>query len=704
MKVPPFLLLAVLLFWGWLSGFLAVGAVMGVVLEAPRFIRFRWDLDDTDFNRIWSFCMVLTLALIAYAFTNNDQGGWNALTHPANAAEALKAGSLAATRWLCWLPMTTFPFMAAQSFNERESVPLTALSLVLRWRRRRGEHGLAGHYHNITYPYFMTCLFAAGIHTNNGGQGYFVGQCVLIAWALWGIRPRRFPPLAWLAALGAVAVVGLFGVAGIRHGQIMVQNLDLQLLQHFFKGRTDPLQTATSMGQIGRMKLSANIVIRLEPNKVGFVPSYLREASYRNYSWRNQSWYAGGSRNDFDSLSPEADQTSWVLVPGKTNWASVNISCYLNGRSRDGDPQGVLPLPSGCSRLENLLFGTGISALQKNQTGAVLATGNGLTVFDARYGPGATLDAPPDIGSTNKYDLTIPPTELPAVQQVVAEMNLTATNDFEKRRAIEKFFLDKFTYSTWQGDDKKPDTNGTPLTKFLLSSRSGHCEYFATATVLLLRQLGIPARYAVGYYVHEPHGSGYVVRERDGHAWCLAWNAQTRAWEDFDTTPPSWVDIESRRTEAGQWFADLRSWLFFQFERFRYGQANLQQYILWSLVPVMLVLLYHILFRRRGRRRGIGTQAGGAPVVWPGLDSEFYQLEKLLAARGVPRQPGEPLAAWLERALAEPALACLRAPLSALLRLHYRHRFDPRGLGVTEREQLRREAKSCLNLLARAKT
>jgi hypothetical protein len=34
----------------------------------------------------------------------------------------------------------------------------------------------------------------------------------------------------------------------------------------------------------------------------------------------------------------------------------------------------------------------------------------------------------------------------------------------------------------------------------------------------------------------------------------------------------------------------------------------------------------------------------------------------------------------------------LRGPLGELLRLHYRHRFDPRGLSAAEREELRRRA------------
>jgi hypothetical protein len=238
------------------------------------------------------------------------------------------------------------------------------------------------------------------------------------------------------------------------------------------------------------------------------------------------------------------------------------------------------------------------------------------------------------------------------------------------------------------------------LTRFLTTTRSGHCEYFASATVLLLRRLGIPARYAVGYYVHETRGSGYVVRERDGHAWCLAWNKELKCWEDFDTTPPSWVAIEGRRTHFGEWFADIKSWLKLQIAKFRWGQANLQQYIFWMLIPVMLVLLYHIIFRHRGKLKATKEAKPAMPIRWPGLDSEFYLLEMKLAARGVPRQPGEPLADWLERALASPALEELRVPLSELLRLHYRHRFDPHGLSTVEREELRRKATDAMERIS----
>jgi hypothetical protein len=340
--------------------------------------------------------------------------------------------------------------------------------------------------------------------------------------------------------------------------------------------------------------------------------------------------------------------------------------------------------------------------LSANKNGAVLAAGRGLVIFDALYGRGFTLDAPPDVNATNSFDLSVPTNEIPALQQVIGELQLPPdADDLEKRRRVGKFFTDHFSYSIWQGRDKLADINASPLTKFLLTSRSGHCEFFATATVLLLRQMGIPARYGVGYSVHETSGSGFVVRERDAHAWCLAWNAATKSWDDFDTTPASWVGIETQRTAAEEWWANLRAWVGFQFAKFRWRQAQWQQYIFWSLIPVMAVLLYYIIFQRRGKLRSVNSKIKNlGKIAWPGLDSEFYQLEKKLAARGVPRQPGEPLGDWLERALAAPTLANLRPPLHELLRLHYAHRFDPAGLSGESRARLQRDAADCLGKIS----
>src|SRR5205807_1199702 len=77
-------------------------------------------------------------------------------------------------------------------------------------------------------------------------------------------------------------------------------------------------------------------------------------------------------------------------------------------------------------------------------------------------------------------------------------------------------------YSTWKGERPRKES---ALEEFLLNSRAGHCEYFATATTLLLRAAGVPARYAVGFSVQEWSRleQRYIVRARHAHSWTLAY-------------------------------------------------------------------------------------------------------------------------------------------------------------------------------------
>jgi len=699
MKTPPLLLLAALAFWGWESGLPWIGAALGIVLESARLVKVRWDFSDADFRRILTFCTLFAFAATLYVFAASQEAGGGFHGAPNKVGFAMAVSTLkTSTTFFQWLPIFLFLFVAAQTFSTREKIPLTAISIISRWRSRQDQKrgdAPAGRGVNVTYPYFIVCLFSAGIHTNAGGYSFFWGQCVLIFWALWRFRSRRAGIRVWALALAGVLAIGYLGQFGIGELQQFNGGYLTNLLARLMRQWTDPMQSTTAIGQIGELKLSGQIVIRLRTKNGEPPPVYLREASYRTYISQKQSWFAGSPRSEMEnnSIPPQTNQTTWILIPGKTNTASVNIGCYLYGG------KALLPLPSGSGRLENL----NAYVLHRNSEGAVLAEGPGLVIFDALYGPGATIDAAPDENATaTNLDYLVPTNEIAALDAVISEMKIAGANEDQKLLAVQNFFAGKFTYSLWQGPDKLATTNETPLTRFLLTSRSGHCEYFATATVLLLREMGIPARYAVGYAVHEPSHHGYVVRERDAHAWCLVWNRRTKTWEDFDTTPGSWIGIEGKRASFMQRFSDLWSWAGFQISKFRWGQSNLREYILWALIPVLAALLAQIIFRR-GRRRRSQPNAGktAAAIFWPGLDSEFYQLERKLAARGVARQPSEPLSSWLSRALDDPALADLRTPLRELLRLHYAYRFDPRGLSDVERETLTREAKTCLDTLSR---
>ena len=75
LKAPPLLLLATLAFWGWQSGLPAIGVTMGVVLESALLIKMRWELSDTDFRRIMTFCTLLALTAMLYVFTASQEAG-----------------------------------------------------------------------------------------------------------------------------------------------------------------------------------------------------------------------------------------------------------------------------------------------------------------------------------------------------------------------------------------------------------------------------------------------------------------------------------------------------------------------------------------------------------------------------------------------------------------------------------------------------
>lgn len=169
MKMPPFLLAAALLFWGWQTGFLMAGTLMALVLECARWVTWRWELTDDDYNRIWTFCVLLLLASGIYAFTSNGTASEvsRVFRDPSFLARSNvgTATSQAAADWLRWLPMIFFLFVVAERFSSRQGIPLEVVSPMLRWRWRRARR--AGRPLPPTqtvrglYAYWGLCVFAA---------------------------------------------------------------------------------------------------------------------------------------------------------------------------------------------------------------------------------------------------------------------------------------------------------------------------------------------------------------------------------------------------------------------------------------------------------------------------------------------------------------------------------------------------------------
>ena len=244
-------------------------------------------------------------------------------------------------------------------------------------------------------------------------------------------------------------------------------------------------------------------------------------------------------------------------------------------------------------------------------------------------------------------------------------------------RRIEKH-LGSFAYSTFR--ERPVPAGETALGDFLTRSRSGHCEYFATAATLLARAAGVPARYATGLAAIEysPLEGAYVVRTRHAHAWSRAW--VDGRWLDLDTTPASWGIEEESQAPIWQGIADLLRYAGFRWYQRGEFKAGDGWYAL--LAALALFLAWRVL---RGRRVLREEQAAAAPRRhYPGEDSEFYAVEKTLPLR----DRSETQAAWMKRIA--PGLSGEMADRTRqALRLHQRYRFDPDGIAAADRNQLR---------------
>lgn len=74
------------------------------------------------------------------------------------------------------------------------------------------------------------------------------------------------------------------------------------------------------------------------------------------------------------------------------------------------------------------------------------------------------------------------------------------------------------------------------LDYFLLSSRRGYCMHYATAFVLMARELGVPCRYVNGYSVVTDGAENVTVTQNSAHAWAEVYFDNV-GWIAFEPTP-----------------------------------------------------------------------------------------------------------------------------------------------------------------------
>ncbi|MGI9553756.1 MAG: transglutaminaseTgpA domain-containing protein [Thermodesulfobacteriota bacterium] len=200
------------------------------------------------------------------------------------------------------------------------------------------------------------------------------------------------------------------------------------------------------------------------------------------------------------------------------------------------------------------------------------------------------------------------------VKELADELYIPGATVYENVANVRDYLRENLSYTRVL----KSNENIPPLDQFLFENKEGHCEYFASSMVVLLREMGIPTRLVTGFLGGEFNyiGEYFLVRESDAHAWVEVYFPEY-GWISFDPTPSDdsynnpinflvssfeylryrWnkyiVDFD--RKDQSQIFTSLRNQTRgYKFELFNYSSLKDKRtlYILG-----VCVLLYFVIFR-----------------------------------------------------------------------------------------------------------
>jgi len=131
-------------------------------------------------------------------------------------------------------------------------------------------------------------------------------------------------------------------------------------------------------------------------------------------------------------------------------------------------------------------------------------------------------------------------------RQIVAEAG--ARTPFDQAQAITDWLRRNIEYDL---SIQTPPQGVEPVDWFLFEYRRGYCNYYASAAVVMLRSLGIPARLAVGFTqgVFDNSTGVFIVRERNAHAWPEVYFPDY-GWVEFEPTSSEAPLIRPERTAA----------------------------------------------------------------------------------------------------------------------------------------------------------
>lgn len=156
-------------------------------------------------------------------------------------------------------------------------------------------------------------------------------------------------------------------------------------------------------------------------------------------------------------------------------------------------------------------------------------------------------NVPADIAA--KY-LQLPATVTDRTRALAHQLADGQSTDYDRIIAIRDYLLETYPYDFYP-PPHRPGTDA--VDEFLFVDQSGVCEMYASAMIVMLREVGIPARLAAGYGAgdYNPITGYYQVRASDAHAWVEVYYPDI-GWMPYDPTP-GWTG-EPATGPVKRWF------------------------------------------------------------------------------------------------------------------------------------------------------
>jgi len=121
-----------------------------------------------------------------------------------------------------------------------------------------------------------------------------------------------------------------------------------------------------------------------------------------------------------------------------------------------------------------------------------------------------------------------------SVKRLAGVITEECETDYDRVVAIRDYLRNNHQYTL--SPSRVPDDRDF-VEWFLYEDRRGYCTYYATAMTVMLRTLGIPARYVEGFVMPESNDEGiYTITSRHAHAWVEVY-FQGFGWLIFEPTP-----------------------------------------------------------------------------------------------------------------------------------------------------------------------